>query len=164
MLAWYLVYTKPRHEQLALENLVRQNYECYLPYFKQEKIRKGRLVVTHEPLFPRYVFIQLDNDMFARSWAPIRSTLGVSQLIRFGDEPAVIEDQIIAQLRSREQIQSVTHVFEAGDRVLVQDGPLAGLEGVFQMTDSQQRCMVLLNLLHRQTIVRLSPAGLKKIS
>ncbi len=164
MLAWYLVFTKPRQENLALDNLQRQEYACYLPRLQLERLRKGRLVVANEPLFPRYIFIQLDNDMFARSWAPIRSTLGVSHLIRFGDEPAVIDDQIIDQLRCRERVQSVAPVFEAGDRVLVQEGPLAGLEGVFQMTDPQQRCMVLLNLLHRQTIVRFSPAGLKKIS
>jgi len=29
--AWYLLYTKPRQEQRAVENLKRQGYIAYLP-------------------------------------------------------------------------------------------------------------------------------------
>ena len=55
---WYLVHTKPRQEDIALSNLLRQDYECYLPTLPVEKLRKGGLALVEEPLFPRYLFIR----------------------------------------------------------------------------------------------------------
>ena len=36
-LAWYLIYTKPRQEIVALENLERQGFNVYLPLYKKLK-------------------------------------------------------------------------------------------------------------------------------
>ncbi|MEE8263278.1 MAG: transcription termination/antitermination NusG family protein, partial [Gammaproteobacteria bacterium] len=41
MKGWYLIYSKPRQERLALENLRRQNYEAYLPLMQHRRRRKG---------------------------------------------------------------------------------------------------------------------------
>jgi len=71
-LSWYLIHSKPRQEQIALENLERQFYPCYLPIFRAEKIRRGELSVSEEPLFPRYLFVQLDTDSQSRSCAKAR--------------------------------------------------------------------------------------------
>ena len=79
---WYLVHTKPRQEQCALQNLQQQGYQCYLPMLATEKLRQGRLVVSEEALFPRYLFIRLGLGQSDKSWAPIRSTRGVNQLVR----------------------------------------------------------------------------------
>ncbi len=35
--AWYLIHTKPRQEHIALTNLERQGYTCYLPLLRVEK-------------------------------------------------------------------------------------------------------------------------------
>lgn len=71
---WYLIHTKPRQEKCALENLERQGYACYLPMLPTEKLRQRILTIGEEPLFPRYLFIQLDSGALAKSWSPIRST------------------------------------------------------------------------------------------
>ena len=76
--AWYLIYTKPRQERYARENLERQGYEVYLPLIRDRRRRKGRYVETVDALFPRYLFIHLDQD--TDNWSPIRSTFGVSGL------------------------------------------------------------------------------------
>jgi len=39
-----------------------------------------------ESLFPRYLFVQLDIGPQGLDWGPIRSTMGVSRLVRFGVE------------------------------------------------------------------------------
>ena len=36
---WYLIYTKPRQEKVALQNLEQQGYQCYLPLLPKEKLR-----------------------------------------------------------------------------------------------------------------------------
>jgi len=81
---WYLVHTKPRQEKFALQNLEQQGYQCYLPTLLTEILRQGSLTVKNEPLFPRYLFIRLGQGPATQSWAPIRSTKGVSRVVSFG--------------------------------------------------------------------------------
>ena len=65
---WYLVQSKPRNEARALENLLRQGYETYLPLIEVERLQRGKLLKKQEPLFSRYLFLHLEegND----NWGP----------------------------------------------------------------------------------------------
>jgi transcriptional antiterminator RfaH len=101
---WYLVHTKPRQEQRALDNLQWQGYECYFPTMPAEKLRLGKLDVVDQALFPRYLFIRLGQGPAAQSWTPIRFTKGVSRLVMFGTTPAKVDDALIALLRNQETL------------------------------------------------------------
>lgn len=162
---WYVVHTKPRQEQRALLNLEQQGYECFLPLLASEKIRQGSLVVADEPLFPRYLFIHLDHGDSAKSWSPIRSTKGVSRLVTFGNEPAKVGPQLIDALRQRhaEVATEPQRLFNPGERVVIVDGPFAGLEAVYQMTDGERRAMVLIELLSKPTRLTVLPAKLRRV-
>lgn len=162
---WYLIHTKPRQECRALENLEQQGYTCFLPLFLSEKLFKGRLLFIEEPLFPRYLFIRLATGMDAKSWAPIRSTNGVSSLVRFGDSPARVDDGIIDLIRRHElEIKgSPERLFNEGDRLQVVDGPFSGMGVVFEMADGENRAMVLIELLGKLTRLTLRPSDLKKV-
>lgn len=161
-LAWYLVHTKPRQEQTALTNLERQGYTCYLPQIRIEKIRRRKAEVVTEPMFPRYLFIQLDTSNTGKSWSPIRSTLGVSQLVHFGSRPAKIDDQLVELLRSREQSRPAESLFNEGDTVLITDGPFAGIEAIYQTSDAEHRSMILLDILSKPVPMRIDTASLRK--
>ena len=162
---WYLVHTKPRQEKCALENLQRQGYQCYLPTLPSEKIRQGVLTVVEEPLFPRYLFIRLGQSDSAPSWAPIRSTKGVSRLVSFGGEPAKVADSLVEALRAQEAaVQAAPQrLFQPGDRVRLTEAPFAGIEGIYHMADGERRVMVLIELLSKQVQVRVAPAHLRKV-
>ena len=99
---WHVIYTKPRREEIARNKLEKQGCEYYLPLRTLEKLSRGRRVKTSEPLFNRYLFIRLDESGEGPSWAPIRSTLGVSHLLRFSDQHARVEDGLIQQIRRHE--------------------------------------------------------------
>jgi transcriptional antiterminator RfaH len=162
---WYLVHTKPRQENIARENLERQGYECYLPLLRMEKLRQRTLLVTEEALFPRYLFIRLGQDDSAKSWGPIRSTRGVTALVWFGHEPAKVADALIALLKTREagaRENGPEPLFRKGERLRVSEGPFAGIEGIYQMTDGKQRVMVLIELLSKPVALSLSPASVRK--
>ena len=163
---WYLIHTKPRLEKTALENLERQNYRCYLPMLMAEKLRKGQLTLTQEPLFPRYLFIQLETGLSALSWSPIRSTKGVSRLVSFGNEPAKVPDALVEALKSHEAVlqQQPVALFTEGERVQVTQGPFAGVEGIYQMTDGERRVMVLIELMSKPVTLPVSPSALRKVS
>jgi transcriptional antiterminator RfaH len=149
-----------------LENLERQGYQCYLPTLPSEKLRQGSLKVSNEPLFPRYLFIRLGQGDSAKSWAPIRSTKGVSRLVSFGVEPAKVDDGLIRLLRVQEaSVQVETErLFKSGDRVRLTEAPFAGIEGIYKMVDGERRVMVLIEILSKPVAVRVSPASLRKAS
>ncbi|MEI7785141.1 MAG: transcription/translation regulatory transformer protein RfaH, partial [Betaproteobacteria bacterium] len=163
-LNWYLVHSKPRQEKVALENLHRQDFVCYLPLLRIEKIRRGVITVVDEPLFTRYLFVQLDTDSKARSWAPIHSTRGVARLVRFGTEPARVDDALIDSLRQQEaQVGLAQRLFEPGQKVLITEGAFAGVEGIFELSDGQARAMVLIELISRPVSLPVHPAALQAV-
>jgi transcriptional antiterminator RfaH len=162
---WYLVHTKPRSEKCALDNLQRQGFQCYLPTLPSEKLRQGMLTVTDEPLFPRYLFIRLGQGDSAPSWAPIRSTKGVSRLVSFGAEPAKVADSLVDALRVQEAAAQAEpqRLFIPGERVRLTEAPFADIEVIYQMADGDRRVMVLIELLSKQVRVRVAPANLRKV-
>lgn len=163
---WYLFHTKPRQEKCALDSLHRQGYQCDLPTFLSEKLRQGLLTVADEPLLPRYLFIRLGQGDSAKSWAPIRSTKGVSRLVSFGIEPARVDDGLIELLRTQEASihTEPERLFKPGERVRFTEAPFAGIEGIYQMADGERRVMVLIEILSKPVAVRVAPASLRKAS
>ncbi|MCF8176876.1 MAG: transcription/translation regulatory transformer protein RfaH [Sulfuritalea sp.] len=155
---WYVAQTKLRQEQIASDNLARQGYVVYLPRLKVLKRLRGRQQTQFDPLFPRYLFFQPGS--LAHSIAPVRSTLGVSTIVRFGHDPAVMRPEVLTGIRdfearrNRADDQEISP-FQPGERVRVAEGPLAGLEGLISNV-SQERVIVLMQLLGQDTRVSVS--------
>ena len=163
--AWFLVRSKPRQESVALTHLARQGYESYLPLFATEKLVRRKSTVVQEPMFARYLFVRLDTTGNGQSWSPIRSTVGVSELVSFGSRPARVDDALITTLREREIAQqaSPTTLFAHGDSVRITEGAFAGLEAIYQMNDAEGRAMVLLDLLSKPVAMTIDAASLRKV-
>jgi len=147
---WYAIHSKPKQEQRALENLQLQGFEAWLPMLALEKLRRGRLAEVVEPMFSRYLFIRLDTEH--DNWAPIRSTLGVSRLVSFGNRPASMPDELIQALRGL-PARAPERLLKAGQEVRFVDGPLKGLQGIYQHADGEARAMVLVELMSKHQSV-----------
>jgi transcriptional antiterminator RfaH len=141
---WYVLQTKPRQEFRALEQLQNQAYRCFLPTLQVKKKRRGKSETVVEPLFSRYLFIELDT--VASNWAPLRSTRGVSNLVAFGGRLAMLDNAVVEQLRNAPPI-SASPIFAPGEKVEITAGPFAGIEGIYQMADGEARAMVLIELI-----------------
>jgi len=161
-LAWYLLHTKPRLEDQAHTNLERQGYECYLPKINIERVRRGKAGIHCEPMFPRYLFIRLDSSDQGKSWLPIRSTLGVNQLVRFGVRAAKVGNSLVELLRAREQSMPTEAMFQSGEAVLITSGPFAGIEAIYQTADAERRAVILLNILSKPVTMALDAGLLRK--
>ncbi len=162
-LPWYVVMTKVRQEQLASDNLVRQGYVVYLPRLKILRRLRGRQQAKLEPLFPRYLFVQPGSN--AHSIAPVRSTLGVTGVVRFGQTPAILGAQTLHSLRAFEAEQNAApdaaiSPIQCGRRVRVAEGPLTGMEGLVSVV-AHERVVILMHLLGEETRVSLSPHQLQ---
>lgn len=155
--AWRLVYTKPQQEQRARANLERQGFTTFLPHLRTQVRRGGRFRARVVPMFPRYLFLHLDHE----DWSPVRSTLGVSTLVRCGDHPAIVPADLVEALRAAADDDDIVHDLtppevEAGTRVRVIDGLLQNYEGIVQATSGPERVRILLDLADRATIATLS--------
>ena len=163
--AWYLIYAKPNQEVAAQQQLERQGYVTYLPMIMNAKRRNGRRRYVTEPFFPRYLFIHLDQT--SDNWAPIRSTIGVSSIVRFGMKPVSVGDEVIEFIKQRENPEGLHEVKEGlnkGDNVRVLDGPMMGLEGVFVAKTSEQRVMLLLEIMGNTTRVQMDVDAIEAVS
>ena len=104
---WYAVCCKPRREGVAEENLLRQDFQVYLPRFRIRRRQRGQWFDTAEVLFPRYLFVRIDP--LQRSITPVRSTRGVVGLVRFGGQPAVVPNAVMGALMRGEHAASGLH-------------------------------------------------------
>ena len=163
MFSWYLIHSKPRQEALALDNLQRQGYECYLPLISVEKLRRKLLVPADEPLFPRYFFIRLDASQQGKSWNPIRYTTGVSRLVSFGNVPAKVDDALVSAIQAQLQNlpQQQPH-FGPSEHLRISHGPYAGLDAIDQTVDGIARVMVLIEIMSKQVRLSIEPGSLSK--
>jgi len=159
MRRWYVVHTKPRAEAIAEANLERQGYSVYYPRLSQSVRRGQRRREMIGPLFPRYLFLNLDEGR--QSLKPVHSSFGVSAVVRFGSQYAIVTDAVIDALRERADHQSGLHrlnaegCFRPGAPVKVAEGPFEGLCGVFEREEGNERVLILLRFLGHDARVRV---------
>ncbi len=162
---WYVVHTKARQEVLAA-GLLEQRLAAVvlLPQVRQRT--RGQMRTA--PLFPGYLFVQLDLEQTEAS--AVNNTPGVIRLVAFGGVPKPVPARVIAALQARlAEIDSQgglpQHPFREGDRVRLTGGPLAGLEAVFVgPMRPAERVRVLLEFLGQEQealvpVDDLEPAG-----
>lgn len=158
--AWYLAYTKPKAEEIGLENLRKQGFEAWLPKIKAVKSHRRKAddaLFTQEAMFPRYLFFRPAHPQ--QSISVVRSTLGITSLVRFGYEFAQLpHDKLrqIAQWIEQQQERSAAELMglQPGTAVKVVAGPLAGLDALVRMT-AKDRVIVLLQMLGKDHEVAL---------
>ncbi len=141
---WYLVKTKSRQEDIAIFNLENQNYNVYCPH--------GIINKKNVPLFPGYIFIQLDLNI--QNWLPIRSSKGVSNFVKFGLNFAKVPDNVIDFIKTNEILtaEKIKYLdnFKKGDKVQITDGTFKNCVAIFKSFRSDERVTLLMNLLGQQ--------------
>ncbi|MGK0418224.1 MAG: transcriptional antiterminator RfaH [Halopseudomonas sp.] len=139
-------------ESAARDNLERQGYEVCLPEIRVRKRRGGRWQSVVEPLFPGYLFVALDLE--SDNTAPIKSTVGVRGLVRFGLRSPRMPAGSVEMLRDNAAgVEAAPLPFATGDSVRIVRGPFAGLEAVYQMRRGEERVQVLLAMLGREHLI-----------
>jgi len=146
---WFLIMAKSGQDERAEINLSRQGYEVYRPLARVQKTRRGKRMVVVESLFPRYMFIHLQQ--LVDDWAPIRSTYGVLTLVRFGQYTAVVPDDLVSFIQIHEDDYEKRAIslndFKKNTRVKIVEGALRGCEAIFQSYDGKERVILLLKFL-----------------
>lgn len=154
---WYLAYTKPRQETIAQVHLTKQAFDVYLPLYKKFKKTEQGPVALFEPMFPRYILFKPGKP--EQSISAVRSTKGITTIVRFGFEPAQIHNELVGRIRQLEldrqhaTLQELSSL-KAGQSVRLKHTALGGIEGLVQSVSSK-RVAVLLEMLGRPMVVQL---------
>ncbi|KFZ31351.1 hypothetical protein IDSA_01075 [Pseudidiomarina salinarum] len=164
---WYLVRSKPRQERRALANLKNQDITTFFPEITLTKLRRGKRTPVTEPLFPGYLFVQLDD--YEGKFHKIRSTYGVTKMILFGGQPATVPDAMVDELKQISKTNELLKqplsegAVQPGDQVEISDGPFAGFIAKVVQLDGDSRCIVLLDLLQKEVRASFVYAQLRKV-
>jgi len=151
---WACAQLVPQRERLAIHTLGLAGYVTYLPRLRQQCVSRGRRTILTPPLFPGYLFIQVELQWHTARWSP-----GVARLVLDGAAPAKVPDAVIAEIKSRERGGLVElprrTKFRSGDRVRVLHGPFIGHVGLYEGMKARQRVEVLLAILGGSSRVTL---------
>ena len=163
MEAWYLLHCKGKQEERAQLNIENRGYTTCLPQIKRQKIVQGKRVECIEPLFPNYIFIQLDSS--TANFNALRSTRGVNSFVRFGGMPATVPSEVMTTILALEQNSENQHAaqptFSAGEKVKITEGPFAGLQAIYNMPKGEERCLIFLDMLGKQQRIEIEETALR---
>jgi transcriptional antiterminator RfaH len=162
MLNWCALFTRFRKEHQVAEILAGKGIETYVPAIAVHTRRQGRV---KRAFFPRYAFARIDFETVGISaviWTP-----GLTNLVNFNDELAIVPDSILQRLKERlpDPDQSdPDRMFKPGDRVLVLDGPFKDFEAVFDKTLSgTDRVQILLDVLGKSARYKIGAQQITRV-
>ena len=148
---WYVLRIKP-HKEWTVYNLL-QNEDKLNVYFPSIRVKpKNPRASKVRPYFPGYMFVQVDLENQGDN--ALRWTPGTHGLVRFGDEPAVVPEHFILELRKQlarieAEAERPQPPLRKGDRVRIVSGPFAGYEGIFDtQLSGRDRVQILLAFLN----------------
>lgn len=160
---WFALSTKRNREKHVAEMLRGKGYEEFVPVYRSIRKWSDRYKQIDLPLFPGYVFCRFDP-----AWRlPVLTTPGVLQVVGNGKLPVPVEDREIEALKmvvgSRLQVEPWPYL-RVGERVTIESGALAGLEGILQEVKKSCRIVVSVELLQRSVAVEVDRAWVRPVS
>ena len=151
---WIVVRSKPRSEKIAYDQLLEKGIEAYLPLLKERRKWSDRKKWVEFPLFSSYLFanIELKNSIF------VLQTHGVSSLVKFGDEIAIVQDNIIKTIKlaidGGYQL-TPTEYFIAGNEVEVIEGPMKGVKGIIVQLKGKDRLIIKIDAIQQALSINI---------
>lgn len=145
---WYVLHTRSRHESVVSDGLFKKSMEVFLPKIKVRSTRRDRKAMIHIPLFPGYVFIK--TDLHPHTHLEVVKTAGVVRLLGTHQGPVPVAEETIASLKimvASEMPIITGQRLQPGDRVMVVNGPFAGVIGTFVRYRNQGRVVVNIEAL-----------------
>jgi transcription antitermination factor NusG len=151
---WYALQVRPRYEKIIASTLLNKGYEGFLPLYRRRSRWSDRMKEIETPLFSGYLFCRLDMN----KRLPVLVTPGVIQIVGIGRTPHPVEEEEIAALQAivisglRAESRSYLNI---GERVRIEIGPLAGVEGILTAVKGSRRLIVSVTLLQRSVSVEI---------
>lgn len=159
---WFALQVRSRKESYVASQIQGYGYECLLPTYKSVRKWSDRVKELEQPLFPGYLFCRFDFQ----SRRPVVTTPGVLQVVGYGRTAIPVSDEEIQALQlalSSGMPKQPWPYLEVGQRVRVNYGTLAGLEGILVNVKGNHRVVLSVTLLQRSVAMEVETSWLSPI-
>lgn len=158
---WYVLFVRSNQEKKVAEALRGRDVEHFLPCYKSLRQWKDRRVMLDIPLFPGYVFFHL--SLAERTKA--LTVPNVVSLVGTRNQPSAISEEEIAWIRlGIEHGKAEPYPYlKLGQRVLVTDGVMCGMEGILVRRRNNTRVVVSLDSIARSFVVEIDASCLRPV-
>jgi transcriptional antiterminator RfaH len=151
---WYLLYCKAKEESKAVIHLANQSVDAFYPKVMVTKVLRGKRQTVEEPLFPNYVFAQLDHGK--HNFTSVRSTRGVIGFVKQGKAYQQVSSSLISVFREPQSVAQVdSKLPKTGDKVTVHSANYNNIQAIYQEPKGEQRAMLLIELINKPVLVEL---------
>ena len=160
---WYAIHTRYRHESSVSELLSSKGYSILYPSYKTVRKWKRRSVIVRMPLFPGYVFCNLD----VHDRLPVLITPGVVRIVGAGKIPVPVDDREIRSIETAMRADAHAQPYpylRPGREVEIPEGPLRGLTGTIVSMKNNYRMVVSVTLLQRSMAVEIEAHWLRRLA
>lgn len=157
---WFAVQVRTRYEASVGDFLRGKGYEPFVPLYERRKRWSDRIKVTSTALFPGYIFCRIN----LQQRLPVLTTPGVIQIVGHSRRPVPVDEAEIQGIQSilASGLPSEPWPYIGiGDRVLIEHGPLRGLEGTLVEVRGAHRLVLSVTLLQRSVAAEIDPASVK---
>lgn len=159
---WIVVRSKPRSEKIAYAQLIVRGIEAYLPLLKERRKWSDRKKWVEFPLFSSYLFarVEIKNSIF------VLQTHGVSSLVKFGEEIAIVQDEVITAIKlaiDGGYLLTPAEYFSAGNAVEVIEGPMAGVKGIVVKLKGKDRLVIKIDAIQQALSIDIDTRFIKNI-
>jgi transcription antitermination factor NusG len=159
---WFALRIRSNHERISVAHLRERGYEEFAPSYQIEKRWSDRTKQIDQFLFPGYIFCRFNpNDRL-----PILTAPGVVDVVGFGKIPEPIPEVEIERVRRMVQSGLLVTPYpyvQVGQAVLIERGPLSGVEGILVEVKGKVRLVVSVNLLQRSVSAEVERHSIRPI-
>jgi len=151
---WVALMVRPRAERRVQKGLANTGLETFVAWHGVRRRWADRIKIIEQNLIPGYVFC---HSAFSERLEVVHQT-GVKRVLSFNRSPALIPDAEIASLRRALQSElplGPWPYLKTGQRVRIEKGVLAGMEGTLARESDGWRVVVSVSALQRSVAVEV---------
>jgi transcription antitermination factor NusG len=160
---WLAAYTRAKHESAVARQLEAKEVSFLLPTYFHASQWSDRVKRVCTPLFPSYVFVNVNDEERVR----VLQTSGVVHFVSMAGQPSPLREEEVALLRecaARPREFEPYPFLQVGQRVRVKQGPFAGWEGVLTGKRNSARLVISLEQIMRSVAVDLAGADVEAMN
>jgi transcription antitermination factor NusG len=160
---WYALNVRSRYEKTVADFLKSLGYAWFLPTYKARRFWSDRIKEVEAPLFPGYLFCRFD----IRNRLPILTIPGVQQIVGGTKFPTPLDTAEIRALQTMVEAgvgREPWPFLQVGDRVRIEHGSLAGVEGILLQMKGRHRLVISVTLLQRSVSVDIDSAWITTVA
>jgi transcription antitermination factor NusG len=160
---WFGIRVKSRCEVRAHDDLCQRGFEAFLPLCSVRRRWSDRVKTVQAPMFRGYLFCKFALPDRVR----VLNAAGVAQIVGYGSFPVPISETEIRSVQTlvASKVACTPWPYlQTGQRVSIDHGPLAGVEGVvIRAEDGKPRVVVSVAMLFRSVAAEIERDWISRV-